>query len=466
MSKKVFVFCVGGTGLRVMKAITMMAAAGADTNGYSIVPIVLDPHIDLEEKTRLTTLIGDYIRIYNLATQGEGQTLNPLPGFFNTRIQRIEDLDDQQNNTSANMAERRPFGEYLQIGNLDNDDVNRLLVQTLFSQQNLNNSLAVGFKGNPNIGTVVLSEMINGADWWTAFTRHCEQGDRVFIISSIFGGTGASGYPLLEKKICEAEGFPQVQNALMGAVTVLPYYSLEDPETSGSDIDSSNFFTKAKSALSYYEKTVKSDYLYYVGEQTLKANYKNNESEQKDTAHFVELVAASALFDFLEKQKPDRQQALSRAIREDEVALDIKSLGQGYNGIVKNVSDMMLLDILVKILPEESQYPLIKDRGLNKDFYKGQSFLALKDFVGNFYNWYIELSTNNRAFTPLNLVKGGSKNFSSWVKSVTLDAKDESYYLLEMINASNREEGEMHDNKLRHFLHFAYEAICKYNGKF
>lgn len=466
MSNKVFVFCVGGTGLRVMKAITMMASAGVDTKGYAIIPIIIDPHIDLEEKTKLTTLIGDYIRIYNFATQGEGQTLNPLPGFFNTRIQRLEDLDDQQNNTSANMAERRPFGEYLQVGNLDNDDVNRLLVKTLFSEANLNNSLAVGFKGNPNIGTVVLNEMINGADWWTAFTRHCEQGDRVFIISSIFGGTGASGYPLLEKKIREAEGFPQVQKALMGAVTVLPYYSLEDPETSGSDIDSSNFFTKAKSALSYYEKTVKSDYLYYVGEQTLKANYKNNESEQKDDAHFVELVAATALFDFLEKQKPDRPQALSRAIREDETALDIKSLGAGYNGVVKNVSNMMLLDILVKILPEESQYPLIKDRGLNKDFYKDQSFLALKDFVGNFYKWYVELSKNNRAFSPLNLVNKGSKNFSSWVKNVTLDANDESYYLLEMINASNREEGEKHDNKLRHFLHFAYEAIRKYNGKF
>ena len=36
---KVFVFCIGGTGLRVMKSVVMMAAAGMRTNGYDIVPI-------------------------------------------------------------------------------------------------------------------------------------------------------------------------------------------------------------------------------------------------------------------------------------------------------------------------------------------------------------------------------------------------------------------------------------------
>ena len=265
MANKVFVFCIGGTGLRVMKAITMLAASGVKTNGYSIVPIIIDPHIDLEEKTKVDNLINDYISIYKYATTSEGQQMNPLDGFFNTQFQRLAEIDDEQNNTSASMAERRTFGEYMNVGNLGNNDVNNFLVQTLFSKENLTNSLSVGFKGNPNIGTVVLNEMVNGADWYSAFSRHCESGDRVFIISSIFGGTGASGYPLIEKKIRDAEGFPNVQRAIMGAVTVLPYFSLEDPAVSGSDIDSSSFFTKSRSALSYYENTVKSDYLYYVG---------------------------------------------------------------------------------------------------------------------------------------------------------------------------------------------------------
>lgn len=463
MTNRVFVFCIGGTGLRVMKAITMLAASGVKTNGYTIVPIIIDPHVDLEEKTIVKNLIDDYIGIYRNATTGEGQQMNPMDGFFNTQFQNLQDLDDEQNNTSASMAERRTFGDYINVGNISNIDVNNFLVQTLFSTENLNNSLSVGFKGNPNIGTVVLNEMVNGADWYNAFTRHFEKDDRVFIISSIFGGTGASGYPLIEKKIRDAEAYPNVQRAVMGAVTVLPYFSLEDPSSSGSDIDSSSFFTKSKAALSYYENTVKSDYLYYVGEQTLRANYKNNEKEQNDKAHFIELVAATALFDFLTKPKPDAPQALTRAIRDDKVALDLSALGSGYNGIVKNVADMMLLNLLVRILPGESQFPLKKARKMDKNFYSDASFKSLRRFTEGFNQWYKELSENTRSFSPFNSFDAGSE-LTDCIKGRPLQGKDESYYLLEMIKASNKDNGERHNNIFRYFLDFAYKAINVYTN--
>ncbi len=459
---KVFVFCIGGTGLRVMKSVLMLSAAGMKTNGYDIVPVVIDPHIDLEEKTNLSTLVGDYIQIYSNATTAKAQQLQAPEGFFNTKLTRLEDLDEQQNSTSENMAERRSFGQYLNIGKLDNSDVNRLLVQTLFSQDNLNNSLSVGFKGNPNIGTVVLNEMINGANWYAAFLRHCEKGDRIFIISSIFGGTGASGYPLLEKKIKEDKAHPQVQNALMGAVTVLPYYSLDDPSTSGSDIDSASFYTKTKAALSYYENNTKSDYLYYAGEQSLKANYKNNEAEQKDNAHFVELVAATALFDFLGRETPDTPQAMTRAIRENMDALDIKSLGTGYKPLVAPITNMMVFNLLLDVLPEEKQFPLKITRGLDKEFYKDQSFVLLKSFVGHFSRWYQELAENHRGFSPLNKICR-DKELTDIVKGAQLKAKNESYYLLKMIEAGNKSH-DKHENKFRYLLDFAYEGITKYTN--
>lgn len=460
---KVFVFCIGGTGLRVMKSIIMMAASGMKTNGYDIVPVILDPHIDLEENTKLTTTIGDYIKIYNSATRSKFQQLNAPNGFFNTRFLRLEDLDDLQGSLSANMAEKKSFGQYLNVGALSNDNVNNYLVQTLFSKNNLNNSLSVGFKGNPNVGTVVLNEMINGADWYDAFQRHCEKGDRVFIISSIFGGTGASGYPLLEKKIKEDEIHPQVKDALMGAVTVLPYFSLDDPTTSGSDIDSANFYTKTKAALSYYENSVKSDYLYYAGEQSLKATYRNNETEQKDQAHFIELVAASALFDFLNREKQDYPQAMTRAIRENVEALDLATLGDGYKDIVRNITNMMLFYRILNILPNESQFPLKITRKLNCEFYDDQEFRALKAFVEQFHNWYAELSENKRSFSPLNNVN--NKKLSSIVNGLTLDAKNESFYLLKMIEASNRKTKDKHENKLRYLLDFAHEGITNYTDK-
>ena len=461
--KKVFVFCIGGTGIRVMKSIAMLMAGGMDTNGYTVVPVILDPHLDLEEKKNLHSLIDSYKDIYNKTINNGSSTLNSLDGFFNSEIRTINELNNQTNDTQQNAGSKEKFRSYIELANLGADDLNNYLVETMFSTKNLDNPLSVGFKGNPNVGTVVLGEMIEGADWFRAFKQHCEKNDRVFIISSIFGGTGASGYPLLAKKIRLAENEPAVKNALMGAVTVLPYYGLKDPATTGSDIDSANFYTKTKAALAYYEGTVKSDYLYYVGEKSLKQVYDNDEKKQDDKANFIELVAASALFDFLKRGKPDNQQYLSRAIESDLESLDLVSLGNGYKDIVKSVADYMLLRNLVNTLPSEKYFPLIKNRGLDGEFYKDSAFQALKRFTEIYYKWYTELAQNKRAFAPLHY--DNPKQMGGWIKSIELDAKDDSYYLLKMIQASNQDNSKEHSNKFRFFLKFAYDAINNYTSK-
>lgn len=466
---RVFVFCIGGTGLRVMKSITMLLAAGMDAKGYTIVPVLIDPHMDLEEKRNLQTLIGEYESVHDSCTLSDGQRLNYVDGFFSAEIADLKRLNGQQNDLSEPIAERGSFGEYLNVGKLNRDDVNNYLVQTLFSQANLNNDLSVGFKGSPNVGTVVLGEMIQGADWFTSFCSACQPGDRVFIISSIFGGTGASGFPLLEKKIRNSTDHPNVQKALTGAVSVLPYFSLEDPSTTDSDIDSANFLTKTKSALAYYENSIQSDYLYYVGEQGMKVTYANDEKRQDDKAHFVELVAASAIFDFLAKpdDRPDKQQAMSRAIKEDVESLSLATLGHAYSDIVKAVADMALLSRLVHFLPGEKRFPLSKNRGFDSDFYEDRAFVALRNFLGRFNDWYRELAQNKRGFAPLNIADLSKRGatLTNFVKDFSLDAKDESHYLLEMIRASNRDKDASHTIKFRRFLDYAYQAIDKYTGK-
>lgn len=465
--KRVFVFCIGGTGLRVMKSITMLLAAGMDSNGYDIVPILIDPHMDLEEKRNLQSLIGEYQNIYENIVHSPDKRLNPLKGFFGADIVELSKLSGQQNNLSEPIALKESFGKYLNVGNINANDINKYLVQTMFSQANLDNDLSVGFKGSPNVGTVVLGDKVNGADWYKAFCNACQPADRIFIISSIFGGTGASGYPLIEKKVRNAVDTPNVKNAMMGAVTVLPYFSLDDPSITSSDIDSANFITKTKSALSYYEYNVLSDYIYYVGEQQMQTTYANDEKKQENAAHFIELVAATALFDFLAKtSKPDKPQAMSRAIKENVLSLDISTLGKDYNDLVKAVADMTLLHRLVSFLPEESHFPLEKTHGFNRDFYGDRSFGNLENFLDRFQQWYHELATNTRGFAPLDIANPSQRNaeLTKWIRNFSLDAKDESYYLLDMIRAGNKDkEGNM--PKIRQFLDYAYRAVDKYTSK-
>ena len=191
--------------------------------------------------------------------------------------------------------------------------------------------------------------------------------------------------------------------------------------------------------------------------------YENDEKKQDDKAHFIELVAASALFDFLTREKPETQQFLTRAIEDAKNSLDLVSLGSGYKDIVKCVADYKLLGTLINILPNESFFPLIKNRGFNENFYKDASFQALKRFTAIYDKWYQELSTNKRAFSPLNT--DSLQNMEGWVKTVSLDAKDDSYYLLKMIQSSNANKDKTHENKFRFFLQFAHDAINNYTKK-
>lgn len=195
--KKVFVFCIGGTGERVMKSITMLMAAGMSTHGYTVVPIIIDPHLDLNEKKNLQTLMLKYGEIQkSMLLDGKCPE-----GFFNSEMKLIDELDTVTNDKNKVAGEDRSYADFLDMGNLDVSSINNYLIHTLYSKDNLNSRLSVGFRGNPNVGTVVLQEMLEGASWFNFLKTQIGKDDRVFIISSIFGGTGASGYPLLERKI-------------------------------------------------------------------------------------------------------------------------------------------------------------------------------------------------------------------------------------------------------------------------
>ena len=132
--------------------------------------------------------------------------------------------------------------------------------------------------------------------------------------------------------------------------------------------------------------------------------------------------------------------------------------------IGKNVTNMMIFDLLLNILPDERQFPLQKTIRLDKEFYQDQPFQSLDAFVKQFHNWYVELSENNRGFAPLNRISKGEK-LTSILKGISLKAKDESYYLLKMIEASHEASKNEHGNKLRYMLDFAYEGITDYTDQ-
>ncbi len=306
---KLYVFGIGGTGARVLRSLSMLLASGVHLGSgiEEVVPILIDPDAGNADLTRTTYFLSLYQSIQlelNRPTKNE---------FFKTKITSITGNNILSINNTSNCS----FAQYIGLDTMDNTE--KGLVKMLFSKENLDADMKVGFKGNPNIGSVVLNQIIE-SQAFKSFEASFSQGDRIFIVNSIFGGTGASGFPLLLKILREitvqqAQKFAMLNDALIGAVTVLPYFSIKpDPNSS---INSSTFISKAKSALAYYEENIfnngQIDALYFIGDDKFSKPYDNTDGGpgQQNKAHIVEFLAATSVVDFTYNKNINHQQAKS-----------------------------------------------------------------------------------------------------------------------------------------------------------
>src|SRR5579871_2424096 len=85
---KLFVFAVGGTGSRVLKALTMLLASGVELQHVDrVVPIIIDPDTSNGDLTRTVDILKTYKEI-------RAKTLSPESGFFKTEICSLDELGD------------------------------------------------------------------------------------------------------------------------------------------------------------------------------------------------------------------------------------------------------------------------------------------------------------------------------------------------------------------------------------
>ena len=376
---KLYVFGIGGTGSRVIKALTMLLASGVElSNGFdTIVPIIIDPDTANGDLNKTADILIKYQNIYN-----EIGVDNKL---FGTKIKTLSQLTDGNvPNISNNFkfsvdGSGQKFGDSIDYNGLDEE--NKAFIDLLFSKENLEADMTVGFKGNPNIGSIVLNKIVDSEEY-REFTNSFNQGDAVFIISSIFGGTGASGFPLLLKNLRQVD--PNVDNSniisksSIGAVTYLPYFKVSEPDEGEKKIDSSTFLSKTKAALSYYQHAIfdnKSlDAFYHLGDKSNNnMPYAEGKNEQKNNAHFLEMAGALAVFDFV-----DSINNLNNSIKEfgiEEHGAKLKYDNLGSTTKEKISTPLSKLSLLQRFL-QKSMDELLNSKGdfnnktITKEFYK------------------------------------------------------------------------------------------------
>lgn len=396
---KLYIFGIGGTGARVLRSFTMMMAAGVNIGADEIVPIIIDPDASNADLTRTVALMNNYRAIHSaLSFTKENESTffrKELSQILVNYTLRINDTDD------------KTFQQFIDLPSMDK--ASQAMMRMLFSEKNLGSSMDVGFKGNPNIGSIVLNQIVDSIDFQD-FANNFESGDKIFIISSIFGGTGASGFPLLLKTLRTGTNFPNndlINNSEIGAITILPYFKLKNDDE--SEIDSSTFISKTKSALAYYENNISKnnsiDALYFLADDVTNT-YENHEggSAQQNDAHLVEFLAATAIVDFSNKQHENTSNKelglkdLTGSVTFDSFYDKQKRL------LYAPLTEFMMM---ANCLNHKFDYYSSKDFNANNDNFNGlygSSFMSdLQNLTGLFTEWLGEMKSNKRPLDLFNL---------------------------------------------------------------
>lgn len=412
-----YVFGIGGTGARVIKALTMLLASGVEVEHTEcVVPILIDPDNSNGDLTRTIELL----RLYKDIRRYTEQDVN---GFFRTELRPLTTEDGNSSNTYHFQIEGvrdEKFRDVIDLSGMDRSS--QALTQLLFSEGNLAASMEVGFKGNPNIGSVVLNKF-KDSPVFQQFAAAFNQNDRVMIIGSIFGGTGAAGLPLLIKNLRDASpSLPKHQllrDAPIGAVSVLPYFDVETNE--GVSIDSNTFISKTKAAFSYYAENIcrnnSLNAFYYLGDAVSNTQKgADGAAAQKNKAHFVELAAAMAVVDFMRYDKADLAVSKGRAespmyfeygLKSETNEIQFRHLGTGSYGMAAGkLSQYFLFQKFFRDFFEagaaSAAWKKNGDNKLNLAALNQRLVQDLRKFDGFFEEWLGEMEQSNVKFKPFN----------------------------------------------------------------
>lgn len=449
---KLYIFGIGGTGSRTLKSLAMLLASGVKTN-YEIVPIIIDPDKSAADVNRTVKILNDYNNINRIIDKAQNNDffknkINTLGNIVNEKQGRV--LSDQFV-INLDGIEGDKFKSFIDYANLDSDNKN--LTDLLFSEDNLNLDLEVGFKGNPNIGSIVLNSFTK-SQTFQYFADSFEEGDRIFIVSSIFGGTGAAGFPLLLKNLREGniggKFYQQLQDAIIGAITIQPYFKLNSDDN--SVIDSHTFNSKAKSALHYYYNNITGNKsvnaLYYIGDNADNL-YKNSEggSTQKNDAHFIELAAALSIIDFANDNNLTTANGVAQnpkykefGVKNDVSSISFNNLHEKTQNIIKEpltkffYFNLFCNDVLNNRLGER----FAKDGNfkIDSNFLQQSYYSTLSDFFKSFRIWLGELSRNSVSFTPF-LINQITDNQTKEVENISYDTTN----IYNLVNGVDSKKG-------------------------
>jgi len=321
-----YVIGVGGTGAKCLESIANLAAIGLLSDPDSSDQTLNLLYVDADETNgsleRARSSLSVYERCFNLCDEQHRQKLP----WMRTQIRSFGLWSPFSRVTTD-----KKLGSLFGYDTLKQNAPNLgHLFDVLFTKEEREATLDVGFRGRPAIGSAVMSQ-VNltrlDEEAWGQFIKQLQteasggKMPKVLLCGSIFGGTGASGLPTLGRLIADRlEGKEKEKEIPIGCIFLLPYFSFTPSSKSEDEMfaHADQFLINTEAALQYYLTQANSfNAVYLLGNQSLsQVEFSIGKQTQRNQPHFMELYAGLAARHFLLAPPSSEQPAVALVSRQ------------------------------------------------------------------------------------------------------------------------------------------------------
>ena len=297
---KNFIIGIGGTGAKCLEHLLHCCASGLGPSNLWAGMVDQDEANGNVSRTKI--LLSKYINLRNSLRNEGKHDLTEDSELFRTNI--ITNTDS----VWLPLKGADPTLEEVISYNVLKPEL-RGLIDCLYDPEEKKQNLSEGFRARPNIGAAAMLATTSNEDdpFWSQIYKAIDAARggeevRVFIISSIFGGTGASGFPNIARRIKQIQTEKNVtSNFHLGGALMLPYFNYQVPEENMEGelfAKPEEFLDQTKGALQYYSKLFEHDKIfdqvYVTGWDPLSklSNFKMGGNLQNNPPLFPELYAA------------------------------------------------------------------------------------------------------------------------------------------------------------------------------
>ena len=186
---------IGGTGAKCLESLIHLAAAGMmPDNKAELYVLFVDPDEANGSLARAKSTLNHY------KTFSTNERLKQ-PSLLQTKVIST----DNPVWTPFNKVPNPSLEDFVSFGILKGKNKPAAnLFEVLYSKRERETKLGKGFRGHPSIGSSIMAQTALGADEpWKTFRAlvKADTDAKVFLAGSIFGGTGASGFPTIAQLV-------------------------------------------------------------------------------------------------------------------------------------------------------------------------------------------------------------------------------------------------------------------------